>query len=178
MNSIWSSVFWTLFIGIGLIMVLLTKLNIIFIGIFVGLIIIFLGIQKIIEYENFRYIHMTQKNKDKRLDEMSSFLEAGYIGAKSGKNYEEGVFDMDEETQNIQNELQQELKKRLDENNEKLEKIAKKMLELENKMNQISKAVVENWGRIQDEQAAKTKKPREVETNQELREKLKKAMSG
>jgi len=155
-------------------------------GSFIGLVIIVLGIQKIAEDRNFRYIYFKQKKIDSKLNEISSFIDKTYEKVDVLEEEPEQPL----ETVAPKNEEEAVLEKSFEKTKEEIyytiDRLAKKMLEIENKVNQISKGIVENWGRLQEEQLIETSKPkaatkstgRILKSNSELKEKLKKAMGG
>ncbi|MFH1445493.1 MAG: hypothetical protein ABIF08_03365 [Nanoarchaeota archaeon] len=158
----WNLLFWIIFIVLGVILILISRFDTFLMGLFMGLIVIILGIQKIAEDEKYRRIHMKQDNVDKKLHEISAFVDRTYGPGidKDGKN----------------NDIE-EIKKKTNDN---LERMAKKMIQLENKLNQIQNSIVDNWGRIQEQQIMAQAKQSKMTTKEEkeLKEKLKKAMSG
>lgn len=172
--SVWNQIFWTIFIGLGLILLLLTKFNSFLMVGLVGLVIIVLGIQKFVDERSFRYLHHRQGKMEKKLTKISTFLDNTYKKV-----------DLTEDSEKPSLGASEEIKKEVDES---IERLAKKMIQIENKVNQISKGIVENWGRMQEEQLIETSKPkvkqatkstgRILESNNELKEKLKKAMGG
>jgi len=173
--GVWNQVFWVIFIGLGVISILLSKFNIFILGLFVGLVIIVIGIQKITEERNFRYLHFKQRETDKKLEEVSYFLD---------RTYEK--VDSREETEHKKLVPEKSLEKTKEEIYDVIDKLAKKMLQIENKVNQISRSVVDNWDRPQEDRLIETSKPktrsktskRILDSNNDLKDKLKKAMGG
>jgi len=179
---VWSQVFWIIFIILGVILILVSRFDAFLTGLFMGLVIIILGLQKIAEDRDFQHLYMRQKTVDKNLREMSSFIDRTYVPERSRGHAGLTIPELDKAKKEIESRMDSDM-----------ERLAKKMLEIENKVNQLSRSIVDNWGRMQEEQLlaqadaeekqSKAKKSSDTvakkgvrKANNELRKKLEKAI--
>lgn len=123
-----NSVFWLFFIALGILAIFGVIFNVFLIDILLGLIVILIGIQKLVEEHHKKELEGKQNSANDALQHISQWLNASHEFMSTMKKTHEGKLS--------------ELEKKKADVDEKIENnyrdLVKKIIELENKFNELT----------------------------------------
>jgi len=127
-------IFWILFVIIGAAVIVSSSVNVIFVDILLGLIIIILGIHKLAQEKESKKMFRISKDAQKKLTHIIDWLEQSHKYAKNINAKAEYRFD----------KIHKKHQKLDDDIENKFNMVAKRVFELENLLKDISRVLIDS----------------------------------